>query len=285
MKTEHKCAYTCSLSSFSLLISRSFICNCSCCCWMSSKCSNKSCRNWVNSPTTSILWLLPSQAISGSDGLTNGTSVLGCSCSFCVSLLLLPFFRAIEDFDRKTRVTCRSDRELAEPVANLFPTKGASVFVWFWSMFPVQGKSVVITIWQTLVHVLSNTALKLFRFIRVKNSHHGTLAVHVTKTWRTTRMRGSRCSRKLQMSFPVWSLKNVLFSKTIQYNSLEKKYKLFRNLHCPNTFRIQQADENCLRQNDAISGSDGMERRDRLPSWERCVLVYFRLKLDRVLFT
>lgn len=65
----------------------------------------------------------------------------------------------------------------------------------------------------------------------------------------------------------------------------KKKYKLFRNLHCPNTFRIQQADENCLRQNDAISGSDGMERRDRLPSWERCVLVYFRLKLDRVLFT
>ena len=39
-------------------------------------------------------------------------------------------------------------------------------------MFPVQGKSVVITIWQTLVHVLSNTALKLFRFIRVKNSHY-----------------------------------------------------------------------------------------------------------------
>lgn len=213
MKTEHKCAYTCSLSSFSLLISRSFICNCSCCCWMSSKCSNKSCRNWVNSPTTSILWLLPSQAISGSDGLTNGTSVLGCSCSFCVSLLLLPFFRAIEDFDRKTRVTCRSDRELAEPVANLFPTKGASVFVWFWSMFPVQGKSVVITIWQTLVHVLSNTALKLFRFIRVKNSHYGTLAVHVTKTWRTTRMRGSRCSRELQMSFPVWSLKMSYFPR------------------------------------------------------------------------
>lgn len=167
---------TCSLSNFSWLISRSFFCNSSCCCWISSKCSNKSWRKCVTWPKASVLWLLPSWAISGSGDFVNGPLTLGWSCSFCISLLLLLFFTAVEDFDRKTRVNCRSDLELPALGGDLFPTKGASLLNWFWSMFPLHGKSVVITIWEIFVHVLSNTALKLFRFIRYNSGHHGRLA-------------------------------------------------------------------------------------------------------------
>lgn len=69
--------------------------------------------------------------IFGFDGLINGILVLGCSCFFCVLLLLLLFFRVIEDFDCKMWVICCFDCELVEFVVNLFFIKGVLVFVWF----------------------------------------------------------------------------------------------------------------------------------------------------------
>lgn len=193
---------TCSLSNLSWLMSRSFFCNSSCCCWISSKCSNKSWRKWVTWAKASVLWLLPSLTISGSGDFVNGIQALGRSCSFCVSLLLSVFFTAVEDFDRKTRVNCRSDRELPALVGDLLvPTKGASDLNWFWSMFPLQGKSVVITIWEIFVHVLSNTALKLLRFIWYMSGHHGSLTtIHVTSTWRTAWKWGSILSSQMTIS-------------------------------------------------------------------------------------
>lgn len=143
---HHKRVPTCSLSILSWLISRSFFWSSSCCCWISSKCSNKSWRKWVTW-LASVLWLELSWTISGSGNFENETLSLGWSCSFSTSLLMLLCFRDVEDFERKTRVNCRSDRALEEVVGALFPENGTSAFTCVCSMFPPDGKSVVITIW------------------------------------------------------------------------------------------------------------------------------------------
>lgn len=165
---------TCSLSILSWFISLSFFWSSSCCCWISSKCSNKSWRKWVTW-LASVLWFELSWTNPGSGDNGNGDLSIVWTSSFSNSLLLSSLFKKDDDFERKTRVKCFSDLAPTEVVGDLLPEKVRSEFTCICSIFPLEGKSVVITIWQTLLRVLSNTDLKLFRFIRYNRSHDGPL--------------------------------------------------------------------------------------------------------------